>query len=255
MLGPLAGTGVLLTLGTAACFGLNGVSYFLVVFALASLKLPPPPPRTTEHKPILEDLATGLSYVRQNRATFTLTLLVALSNFLAQPLITLLPAFANNVFTDGPGTAATRLATLQACQGLGAITGALTIGSLGRFKGMGRALFLLQIGLGLLVAAFSLTHFWWINCLLMFVTGMAFMSAFSISFSIVQLAAPDALRGRVVSIYMVALRAAGPLGGLVAGAMADRFTAPYALAANGALLGIIALSILLSGRGRAVREL
>ena len=45
------------------------------------------------------------------------------------------------------------------------------------------------------------------------------------------------------------------LGGLVAGAMADRFTAPYALAANGALLGIIALSILLSGRGRAVREL
>ena len=78
---------------------------------------------------------------------------------------------------------------------------------------------------------------------------------FSISFSIVQLSIPDDLRGRVISVYMVALRGGGPLGGLVTGAMADLLTAPRALAVNGALLCVIAFGVLISGRGRAVREL
>ena len=69
---------------------------------------------------------------------------------------------------------------------------------------------------------------------LLFVCGMFFMAVFSISFSLVQLTVPDDLRGRVVSIYMVALRGGWPLGGLVAGALADRFTAPHVMAVNGA---------------------
>lgn len=256
VLGPTIGTGVLLSLGTAACFGINGISYFLVVFALASLRVPPHPPSAPgQHKPILEDLGTGLRYVRDHRVTLTLTLLVALSTFLAMPVFTLLPAFANSVFTDGPGTAATRLATLQACQGLGAIVGALTIGAAGRFKGMGRTLLGLQTALGVLVFLFSITHVWVLSCIFMFITGMLSMAVFSISFSIVQLTLPDELRGRVISVYMVALRGGGPLGGLVTGAMADLLTAPRALALNGAVLSVIAFGVLLSGRGRAVREL
>ncbi len=256
VLGPMIGTGVLLSLGTAACFGINGVSYFLVIFALASLRVPPHPPSTPgQHKPILDDLGTGLRYVRNNRVTLTLTVLVAFSTFLATPVFTLLPAFANTGFSEGPGTAATRLATLQACQGLGAIVGALTIGAAGRFKGMGRALLMLQALLGVLVLSFSLTHYWAANCFLIFITGMLSMAVFSISFSIVQLAVPDDLRGRVVSVYMVALRGGGPLGGLVTGAVADTITAPHALALNGAVLSAIALGVLVSGRGRALRAL
>ena len=62
------------------------------------------------------------------------------------------------------------------------------------------------------------------------------MAVFSISFSLVQLTVPDALRGRVVSIYMVALRGGWPIGGLVAGALADRFSAPHVMTVNGVLL-------------------
>jgi len=256
VLGPLMGTGVLLSLGTAACFGINGVSYFLVVFALASLHVPPHPPSTPgQHKPILQDLGTGLNYVKNSRVTMTLTILVALSTFLAMPFFTLLPAFANSAFAEGVGTAATRLATLQACQGFGAIVGALTIGAAGRFKGMGRTLLMLQAALGLFVLTFSLVHFWWLNCAIIFVIGILSMAVFSISFSIVQLAVPDDLRGRVISVYMVALRGGGPLGGLVTGGVADAITAPRALALNGALLSVIALGVLISGRGRSVREL
>jgi MFS family permease len=254
VLGPLIGTSVLISLGAAACFGINGLSFFIVVFALMALQLPPAAPQTAAPKSIREDLTTGLRYVKQTRVVLTLTILSAAASFLVQPLITLLPALATSTFADGPGTPQTRLATLQACQGIGAIIGALTIGAAGRFKGMGKTLLLLQIGMGLLLAVFSQLHIWVLNCALMLVVGMTFMSMFSISFSSVQLAIPDDLRGRVVSIYMVALRSGGPLGGLVTGAMADWISAPRALLLNGLLLMLISGGVILSGRGRALRE-
>src|SRR5260221_1754463 len=90
---------------------------------------------------------------------------------------------------------------------------------------------------------------------LLFIGGIFFMAVFSISFSIVQLSVSDELRGRVVSIYMVALRGGWPLGGLVAGFLADRFTAPNVMVVNGILLALIAGSILVFGRGRSLRQI
>jgi MFS family permease len=112
----------------------------------------------------------------------------------------------------------------------------------------------LQVVMGLLVIIFSLTHIWLVNCALMFISGMTFMAMFSIGFSIVQLAIPDELRGRVISIYMVALRSGGPLGGLVTGAFADWFTAPRALMINGAVLALISAGVLFSGRGKSLQD-
>jgi MFS family permease len=256
VLGPMIGSAVLLFIGTAACFGLNGLSFFLVVFTLASLHLPPAPPRPTEgHKPIREDLAIGVNYVKTTRVVLSLVVLAAAASFLAQPLITLLPAIAATDFGWGPHLPETRLAILQACQGSGAIIGALTVGGIGRFKGMGRALIGLQVLMGILIIAFTNTHIWLINCALMLVIGMTFMSMFSISFSSIQLAVPDNIRGRVISIYMVALRGAGPLGGLVTGTAADIFTTQHALFFNGAVLSVMAATVYFSGRGRALREL
>jgi hypothetical protein len=56
---------------------------------------------------------------------------------------------------------------------------------------------------------------------------------------------PDALRGRVVSIYMVALRGGGPIGGLVAGAFADVYSASSVMTVNGMLLALVAGSLFL----------
>jgi hypothetical protein len=81
------------------------------------------------------------------------------------------------------------------------------------------------------------------------------MMVFSISFSLVQMTVPDALRGRVVSIYMVALRSGWPLGSFLAGSLAAFFTTPNVLAFNGALLCLIALGVVVSGRGRSLRQI
>ncbi len=251
VLGPTAGGVVLALIGTAGCFAVNGLSFFFVVFALASLQLPPHLPQTG--RPALaEELKSGLRFVRNDRLLLTLTILVFVSTFLTMPILTMLPAFAKDVLTANDHAPEIRLSMLLACQGIGSIIGALTIGSLGRFKHMGRVLLLVQVVLGVLIAAFAVSTTLSLSLVLLLVGGTFFMAVFSISFSLVQLTAPDHLRGRVVSIYMVALRGGWPIGSLVAGAMADKFSAPHVMVVNGLLLSVVAACLLLFRRNTAL---
>ena len=71
--------------------------------------------------------------------------------------------------------------------------------------------------------------------------------------SLVQLNAPNEMRGRVMSIYMVAFRGGMPLGSLVAGWIATRTSTPSILMVNGALLSAVSAWFLLKSHG--VREL
>jgi MFS family permease len=249
VLGPSAGAAILAVIGYAACFALNGLSFFIVVLALMALRVPPHTP-TTDRRAIGAELKGGLQYVRDSRLMRTLIGLVLVSTFLSMPILTMLPAFAAVVLTGG-GSTGTRLWMLMASQGLGAIAGALIIGSIGQ-RHMGRWLLLVQISLGVLITAFAVSTSLPISLVLLFLGGMCFLALFSISFSIVQLAVPEGLRGRVVSIYMVALRGGGPLGALVAGALADWFSAPSVMAVNGGLLVLFTLAVLLFRRGRSL---
>jgi predicted MFS family arabinose efflux permease len=225
-----------------------------VVLALAAIR-PVSAARSGPQKALVAELRGGLSYVRGHRLMLTLVLLVVVSTFLAMPILTLLPTFAYRVLEGAGGAPETRLSTLMALQGLGAITGALIIGSVGRFKHMGMGLLAIQLLMGLLIAAFGMSSVPAISYALIFFCGITFMGLFSMSFSIVQLAVPEELRGRVVSIYMVALRGGGPLGGLAAGALADLWSAPVVMTVNGLLLAVVTVGIYLSGRGRSLREI
>jgi MFS family permease len=250
VLGPSGGAIVLATIGTAWCFFVNGLSFFLVVIALTALQLPKHVPAVNRGA-VSAELKSGLHYVRDNRVLLTLIALVTVSTFLTMPILTMLPAFANDVLTGG-GRPETRLSMLMASQGLGAIVGALFVGVLGATTNLGRVLLSVQVGLGLLIAAFSLSTSLVLSMVLLFFGGIFFMALFSISFSLLQMTVPDALRGRVVSIYMVALRGGGPLGALVAGALADQFTASAVMAVNGVLLALISGGMLVFKRGSAL---
>ena len=77
----------------------------------------------------------------------------------------------------------------------------------------------------------------------LFVAGALLVMCFSLTTSLAQLLAPAELRGRVVSIYMVAFRGGSPLGGLVAGWLVTLVgSAPTVLAINGGLLTITQLT-------------
>ena len=110
----------------------------------------------------------------------------------------------------------------------------------------------MQAVFGGLIAAFALSEVWWWSCLLLFLAGAAMMVVYSMTASLVQLIVPDHLRGRVVSIYMVAFRGGMPLGSLAGGYAASLSSAPHVLAVNGGLLTLVAVYFLMRG---GVREL
>jgi MFS family permease len=245
--GPLLAGATLAAFGTALCFALNGVSFLVVIVALLSLTIKHIP--QTERKPIMQDLKGGLAYVRSQPAIVALTVLAFLTTFLGLPLLTFLPIFARDIFHGGVG----RYSVMMAFSGAGAVVGALVVAWLGRFKHMGLMLLLVQLTFGMLITAFALSRIIWLSYLLLFFTGAALLIVFSMTASLVQLIVPDHLRGRVVSIYMVAFRGGMPLGSLWGGYAATLSSAPYVLVVNGCLVSIVALYFLLRGHG--VREL
>ena len=93
----------------------------------------------------------------------------------------------------------------------------------------------------------------WLSDLVLFFTGAALIIVFATVTSLVQLVVPNELRGRVMSIYMVAFRGGMPLGSLVSGYFASKLGAPVVLICNGILLVAVATYFLVRSHG--VREL
>ena len=133
------------------------------------------------------------------------------------------------------------------------MTGALVVAWLGKFPHMGRTLLILQVVFGLLIALFAVTRIFWINAILLFGCASCMVMVFAMLSSLVQLNAPNEMRGRVMSIYMVAFRGGSPLGGLVGGWMATLAGAPSVLIVNGVLLSLVATWFLTRSDG--VREI
>jgi predicted MFS family arabinose efflux permease len=102
----------------------------------------------------------------------------------------------------------------------------------------------------LFVVALSFSRDILLTEVLLFVAWFLLVICTSLTTSLVQLLAPAELRGRVVSIYMVAFRGGSPLGGLVAGWLVTLLgSAPTVLAINGGLLTIIAMIVLTRDHG------
>jgi MFS family permease len=245
--GPLLAGATLAAFGTAMCFGLNGLSFVVVIVALLSLGIKHIPP--VDRKPMLQELKGGLSYVRDEPAIMALTVLAFLTTFLGLPLLTFLPVFARDIFHGDVG----RYSQMMAFSGAGAVIGALVVAWLGRFKRMGLTLLLVQAVFGGLIAIFAISRVLWVSSMLLFLAGGALIVVFSMTASLVQLLVPDHLRGRVVSIYMVAFRGGMPLGSLAGGYVASLTSAPHVLVVNGALISIVSIYFLLRSHG--VREL
>jgi MFS family permease len=247
VVGPLAAGAALAAFGMVACFALNGLSFLAVIAALLSLHIRyiPAPATTRMH----EELKSGFAYVRSQSGVIGLIVLAFATTFLGTPVLTFLPLFAQNVFGGG----VSQYTQLMAFAGAGAVTGALVVAWLGKFRHMGLTALLVQATFGTVVVVFAMTRILWINEVLLFAAGASMVMCYAMYASLVQLIAPNEMRGRVMSIYMVAFRGGMPLGSLAAGWIASRTSAPTVLTVNGVLLSLVAAWFLLKSHG--VREL
>jgi MFS family permease len=229
-----------------ACFTLNALSYLVVIYALTSLHVRHIPPTTT--KPMLEELRGGLDYVRSTPAIPPLIVLAFATTFLGMPLLTLLPVYARDIYHQG----VTEYSRMMMFAGAGAIVGSLIVAWLGRFKHMGVTTLTVQVAFGLFIVLFATTRVIYVSYLLLFLTNVALMIVFSTVTSLIQLLAPNEMRGRVMSIYMLAFRGGMPLGSLASGYMASQFSAPAVLVVNGSLLMVVGAYFLIKGHVRDI---
>jgi MFS family permease len=243
VVGPLVSSTTMAAFGAAACFGLNGLSFLVVIVALMSLTVKHLPP--ADRKPMLEEMKGGFAYARSEPTIIAITVLASMTTFLGLPLLTFLPVFAREVFHGDVGT----YSRMMAFSGAGAVVGALVVAWLGRFRHMGLTLLVVQVVFGALITAFALSRVFWMSNLLLFFAGACLLCVFSMTASLVQLLVPDRLRGRVMSIYMVAFRGGMPLGSLASGYAASLTSAPYVLAVNGGLVSLVAIYFLIRSPG------
>ena len=244
VIGPIVAGVTLASFGMVACFGLNGVSFLFVIAAILALRDVHVPPTATES--MVDQMKGGLRYVRHSYNLKAVMALGFIGAFLGLPLLTFLPVIVKDVFQQDVGF----YSRLMTFSGAGAVTGALVVAYIGKHRHIGR-LMLIFLGLfGAAMAAFSLSRTPALSAVILFVAGSLLVMCFSLTTSLAQLLAPAELRGRVVSIYMLAFRGGSPLGGLASGWLVTQVgSAPKVLMVNGIMLTIVALFFLIRGHG------
>ena len=213
VIGPAVAGVIIAAFGVGVCFALNAVSFLAVLTSLwlmrddELVKLD----RPAEHPTMVKGVREGLSYARHSpriRLVLAMTTVVSTVGFNFHVLV---PVLASETLEAGPRT----FGVLSACFGGGALAGALLSAGLGRASW--KAL-LAGVG-GFSVALLALAPLETVAACaaLLFVVGVCFTLWTANSQSLLQLTAPDHLRGRVLSLYLFAFAGLAPLGGLLAG--------------------------------------
>jgi len=232
-IGPMAGGLVYAFFGPAWCFAVNGLSFVAVIAALKRMKLEPFVPRPSRTS-ALADLKEGLTYVATHPLIRTVIGLIGTVSLFGISFVTLMPAWAVNVL----GGDAKTNGFLQSARGLGALAAALTIASLGRFRFRGKLLTLGTFALPVAAALFALSRWTPLSLVLLFGAGASTILIFNLSNALVQTHAPNALRGRIMSVYTLIFFGLMPLGALGVGVTAEKIgQAPAVFIGAGVTLG------------------
>jgi MFS family permease len=125
------------------------------------------------------------------------------------------------------------------------VIGAKVVDALGNFNGKGKVALVFQLVFGAMVILFSFSPVFWLSLTALLFAGISLVSVFALMSSLVQLQAPEAMRGRVVSIYMVAFRGGTPLGSLATGFLASHLSPSWVLAGNGLIMCLVGAAFLL----------
>jgi len=236
--------------GVAVNLGINAVTYAGVLTGL--LRMDPREIRRADrperHPPVLESLREGIAHaVRTPLVLWSLVLLGGIAAFGFNFQI-LLPLFATGILSLG----AEGYGALFAAMGIGSLAGSLTLA----FMHTRRAVPLMLGGgavfAGLLVGiAFSRSV--WVAAPLITAAGYASMLMINTINATVQANVTDALRGRVMALYVTVFAGSAPLGGLFAGVVAETWGTPIAFLA-GAALSVLTIAVVAIGLRAAHRR-
>jgi len=253
IIGPAVAGLTIGAFGVSTAFLIDAVSFLAVIAALLAmhegdLQTPPPMARPGSPGEVVAGLREGLAYVRGTPLVLLSIAMIGLISTFGMNFPVIIPALAQQVLHAG----ASGYGFLMAASGIGALTAALVIAFARRARPIVMVAGGMLLGLGEIVIAF--TGSFQVSMVLMFLVGLGAIGMTATANTTIQLAVPDQLRGRTMSIYVTVFAGSTPFGGLLMGGIASRFGVDVSLAAGGilcAIIGLAGVAWLRSAGGRA----
>jgi MFS family permease len=238
IVGPALAGATIAAFGFGASFVANAASFLAVVAAMLFVRLSPPPGRSGS---VLAALRDGLAAARAQPSCRAAIITIGVVAFVAAPFIALVPAMALRLSHGGPTAVAAATSQLTTAQGLGAVAGALLLAPLAARIGRGRLLGWSLVLLPATLTAYAAAPSRWWGIAALFVVGLVYVAVLSGLSTTVQLYAPSAYRGRVISFFQVALGVSYPVGALLQGPLADNVGIGWTTAGSALVLALTGL--------------
>jgi MFS family permease len=227
IVGPAIG-GLLYGLGAPMPYAAAAFLFAVSLALLWSVRVPKQAP--VEDARTLGMIAEGLRFVWSNKivlGAISLDLIVVL----LAGAVALLPVFARDILHSGPS----ELGVLRSAMGLGAASVAMWLALAPLRRNIGRWMFGATIAFGFATIVFGLSQNLWLTAGALAIAGAVDMISVYVRQSLIQLATPDPMRGRVAAVSFVFISASNELGDFEAGLVARVLGPVFAVTLGGVL--------------------
>lgn len=214
VVGPALGGGLVAWGGKSLSYGVAVAAALGALGCLAMLRVSEPV-HTGPAAPIFKSIAEGGRFVLGNRIMVGAMALDMFSVLLGG-VVAMLPAFLHEILHHGPEG----LGILRAAPALGSVCVGLWLARRPLQRHAGRVLLFAVAGFGLCVIGFGLSHSFWLSAVILLFYGAFDGVSVVIRSTILQLATPEEMRGRVSSINGIFISSSNELGAFYAGTMA-----------------------------------
>ncbi len=234
VIGPSIAGALIATVGLAVCFYLNAASYLAVIVGLVLMRVQRPGSPSTARA--FGALKEGFGYIFGNRWPRALVTIIAAFSIFGYSFLPMMPVFARDVLgldADGYGAIVSAI-------GLGAAVGAIGMAASGGRTRSGRLLIGSFALFGVLLAGAAFAPGFWSALALFTLAGCLMAMNGILANTMLQLQAPDRLRGRVMGFYSFVVLGMAPFGAFQAGWVSEHYGARVAFALGGAACVVIA---------------
>jgi MFS family permease len=240
IVGPAVAGVLIARVGLFAGFLINALAFLVSITALTRVPAKPPTPRSGSAA-VLEEIAEGVAYAARTPTMWLVLGLQVIVSFCVFNFSVYVPLLARKVL----GLGSEGFGFLMAALGVGAVAAGLSLGAIGS-REPPRRVIAWAVGLacaGLL--GLSVARSFWVAALLLAMVGFTGTIVNAGCNTSLQLGAPDALRGRIMSLYTLLSGGIFPVSAFFVGAVSEAAGVSWAFAVNGAL-GLVALNALLA---------
>jgi len=212
VIGPAIGTTIYAAFGPSWVFVLNAVSFLFVIISLTRVKLPPPPAAGSRG---LHRLLEGFEEAKRNRVVGQCLIVIFVFSFVCLPFITQMPKIAASSLDIAPKSSAYGL--LYAAFGVGAVIGALSIGTVFAHASKARLTRLGLVGFAIMLFVFGSLRIAPPAYAAILVLGCVYFAVITSLSTVLQQDLDDRVRGKVMALWIMGFGGTVPFGGLLGG--------------------------------------